>query len=288
MLTDTHCHLDMEKFNTDRAAVIQRALDANLTRILIPGLDVESSRRIVKLTESHPMLYAGVGVHPNSAETWRDDSINQLRNLILRPHPQPFSLREKGVNKVVAIGEIGLDYYWNKSAREHQQKVLREQLNLAEELSLPVIIHIRETDDAEDGECAADTMILLEEFANRLARKNDPLGERPGVLHSFSGSGQTAQRALNLNFYLGMTGPITYKNAQAKREKLKAFPLEKILIETDAPYLTPEPQRGKRNEPAFVTHIADKIAEIHLITREEVGRITTQNAERLFAWGGSF
>ncbi|MGA7194360.1 MAG: TatD family hydrolase [Anaerolineales bacterium] len=272
-LTDTHCHLDLDQFNADRDAVIQRAINAGVTRILIPSLTGTSSRAAVKLAESNHMLYAAVGVHPNEAEMWDGQTISSLKELAAQ------SL------KVVAIGEIGLDYYWNKSTHEEQISILKEQLNLAAELELPVVIHSREKDDAEHGECAEDLLKILEEWVSGLRSKNEALAQRPGVLHSFSGSLETAKNAIYLGFYIGVTGPITYKNAEKKRQTIGNLPLERLLIETDAPYLAPEPRRGKRNEPAFVTYIADKIAEIKSRTPQEVAAATTENAARLFSWG---
>ncbi|HUI88191.1 MAG TPA: TatD family hydrolase [Anaerolineales bacterium] len=274
-LTDTHCHLDLEQFDSDRGAVIQRAKNAGLSRILVPSLTVTSSRVVVKLAESHPMLYAAVGVHPNEAESWDGQTIPALKELAA------------GSLKVVAIGEVGLDYYWNKSPHEEQISILREQLSLAAELELPVVIHSREKEDADHGECAEDLIKILEEWVSGLRPTNDALAQPPGVLHSFSGSIETAKRALALGFYIGVTGPVTYKNAERKRQVIASLPLERLLIETDAPYLTPEPQRGKRNEPAFVSHIADKIAEIKSRTPQEVAGATTENAARLLSWGES-
>jgi TatD DNase family protein len=271
-LADTHCHLDLEQFDADRGAVIQRAMNAGLTRILIPSLTVASSGVVVKLADSIPMLYAAVGVGPNEAEKWDGQTISALKNLAAE------SL------KVVAVGEIGLDYYWNKSPREEQISILKEQLNLAAELELPVVIHSREKDDAEHGACAEDLIKILEEWVSGLRSSNEALAQRSGVLHSFSGSIETAKRAIDLGFYIGVTGPITYKNAKKKHQVVGSLPLERLLIETDAPYLTPEPHRGKRNEPAFVSHIADKIAEIKSRTPQEVAAATTENAAQLFSW----
>ena len=274
-LTDTHCHLDLEQFDTDRDVVMKRAVYAGVTRILIPSLTGTSSRAAVKLAESNPMLYAAVGVHPNEAETWDGQTISSLKELAAQ------SL------KVAAIGEIGLDYYWNKSPRDEQISILKEQLALASELDLPVVIHSREKDDAEQGECAEDLIKILEEWVSGLRSRNEALAQKPGVLHSFSGSIETSKRAIELGFNIGVTGPITYKNAEQKRQVISNLPVERLLIETDAPYLAPEPHRGKRNEPAFVLHIADKIAEIKSRTPQEVAAATTENAARLFSWGES-
>lgn len=283
-LTDTHCHLDFNKFDEDRAAVIQRAIDAGLTRILIPSLTLNSSRAAVQLADSHPMLYAGVGVHPTEARTWDEATKEALRGIIFPDRVTPNEAMNDKNKKVVAIGEIGLDYYWDAAPPDLQKSILKEQLELAEACSLPVIIHLREKDDAEHGACASDLMEILEAWAGRLRRIKSPLAERPGVLHSFAGSRETAERGIALNFYIGVTGPITFKNAARKRETFAALPLDHLLIETDAPFLAPAPHRGKRNEPAFVGHIADKIAEIHSKRPEEVAAVTSANAARLFAW----
>ena len=276
MLTDTHCHLDLNKFDEDRSAVIQRAIDAGVERILIPAMDYESSLAAIKLAESHPNLFAAVGYHPTDTEKWDGTSIQNLWQSV------------KSVAKVVAIGEIGLDYYWVKEAEKqaYQREILKQQLKLAQEMNKPVIIHMREENDTWFGQASVDLLDILNEWHQELRAKNHPLAEKPGVLHSFNGNLETAQQGLNLNFYIGVTGPVTYKNADEKRNIIKQLPITKLLIETDAPFLAPVPHRGKRNEPAFVTHIADKIAEIHNTTREQIAEITSANANHLFGWGG--
>jgi len=271
-LTDTHCHLDLHQFDEDREAVIKRAEKAGLVRILIPALTVTSSLSAIKLVESYPMLYAAIGVQPNESLTWDNASISALKELSTHP-------------KVVAIGEIGLDYYWEAAPHHHQQRVFREQLDLAAELELPVVIHLREKGDAAHGPCYEDAMNILEGWVAGLRPENEALKKYPGVLHSFSGSLETAQRAVILNFCIGITGPVTFKNAEYKQEMVAQLPLENLLIETDAPYLTPHPHRGKRNEPAFVAEIADKIAGLQSRNQEEVAIVTTRNATRLFSWG---
>jgi TatD DNase family protein len=275
-LTDTHCHLDFNKFDEDREAVIQRARDAGVTRILIPALDLESSHAGLQLAVSHPDIFAAVGFHPTDLAKWDDNAIEKLRTLA------------QSDNKVVAIGEIGLDYYWIKEEDKRliQREKLRQQLQLAQQLNKPVIIHMREENDRWFGQASTDLLNILSEWQSRLRAESDPLAERPGVLHSFNGNLETAQKAIEQNFYIGVTGPVTYKNAELKRQIIRQLPLERLLIETDAPFLTPVPHRGKRNEPAFVTHIADKIAEIHMTTREQVAEITASNAAHLFGWGG--
>ncbi|HEX2697129.1 MAG TPA: TatD family hydrolase [Anaerolineales bacterium] len=273
-LTDTHCHLDDNKFNEDRAAVIQRARDAGLVRILVPGLDHESSKAAVNLAESNPMIYAAVGFHPTDLDKFSEDRFAEVRELASH-------------SKVMAIGEIGIDYYWvkEKEKRAIQRAVLKQQLAFAQEINKPVLLHMREQDDAWFGEASQDLLDIITEWQNGLRAQSHPLAERPGVLHSFNGSLETAHKALALNFYIGVTGPITYKNADQKRDIFRQLPLERLLIETDAPYLAPVPHRGKRNEPTFVAHIADKIAEIQSRTLQEVAAMTTTNATRLFSWG---
>jgi len=297
MLTDTHCHLDFNKFDEDRAAVLQRAFDAGVMRILIPALDYESSLTGIKLAESHPNIFAAVGFHPTDLDKWDDSSIEKLRNLILDSGSSSYSegmlpqQQERAPalqSKILAIGEIGLDYYWVKEADQQatQRDILKQQLKLAQDVNKPVIIHMREENDAWFGQASIDLLTILTEWHQELSTQQHPLKEKPGVLHSYNGNLETAQKALQLNFYIGVTGPVTYKNAEEKRQIIRQLPLERLLIETDAPFLTPVPHRGKRNEPAFVAHIADKIAEIHTTTREQIAETTSANANRLFGWGG--
>jgi TatD DNase family protein len=275
MLTDTHCHLDFHKFAQDRDTVIERAFAAGVNRILIPALDLESSRSAVQLAESHARLYAAVGFHPTDLEHFSQEALDKLRHLAAHP-------------KVVAVGEIGIDYYWvqEKEKRLFQHEALKKQLVFARSLGKPAVIHMREENDAWFGQASIDLLDILSNWQQELRAQSHPLAEKPGVLHSFNGSLETARKAMDLNFYIGVTGPVTYKNAEEKRQIIRQLPLERMLIETDAPFLTPLPHRGKRNEPAFVTYIADKIAEIHKTTREQVAQITAANAERLFGWGG--
>jgi TatD DNase family protein len=271
MLTDTHCHLDYDKFHSDRDAVIQRAKDSGLVRILVPGLDHRSSKEAVLLAEANPMVYAAVGFHPTDLEKFSEQAFEQIRELVKHP-------------KVVAVGEIGIDYYWVKEdeKRAFQRDMLRRQLAFAEEVDKPVVIHMREEKDAWYGPASTDLLEILAAWHDQL---RGPLVAKPGVLHSFNGNLETAQKALALNFYIGVTGPVTYKNSEEKRQIIRQLPLERLLIETDAPFLTPVPHRGKRNEPAYVGHIADKIGEIHSKSPAEIAEITTDNAARLFAWG---
>ena len=275
MLTDTHCHLDYNKFDPDRDVVIARAKESGLIRILVPGLEQRSSKEAVRLADSNSMIYAAVGFHPTDLENFAKAALEEVKELARH-------------SKVVAIGEIGIDYYWIKEEekRAFQREVLKQQLAFAKLVNKPVVIHMREENDVWFGQASADLLDILSKWHNELRVQNHPLAEKPGVLHSFNGNLETAQKAIELHFYIGVTGPVTYKNAEEKRNIIKQLPMNKLLIETDAPFLTPLPYRGKRNEPAFVTYIADKIAEIHMTTREEVGEITTANAARLFGWGG--
>lgn len=275
MLTDTHCHLDFNTFDEDREAVIQRAAEAGVTRILIPALDHVSSEAAIQLAETHPNIYAAVGFHPTDLDKFTNETFDQVKKLANHP-------------KVVAIGEIGIDYYWVKEREERAVEIeaLRMQLAFAASIHKPVVIHMREEQDAWLGQASLDLLRILGEWHRELRAQNHPLAQKPGVLHSYNGNLETAQKALTLNFYIGVTGPVTYKNAEEKRNIIRQIPLDRLLIETDAPFLTPVPHRGKRNEPAFVIYIADKIAEIHGTTREQVAEITATNAAHLFGWGG--
>lgn len=274
MLTDTHCHLDHNKFESDRDAVIQRAVDAGLIRMLVPGLHDESSKEAVQLAESNPSVYAAVGFHPTDLDKFTEQAFQRVA--VLAKHP-----------RVVAIGEIGLDYYWVKENDERvfQREILKRHLALAEESNKPVIIHMREEKDAWFGQASTHLLEILDHWHDHLRSQDHPLAEKPGVLHSFNGDLETARKALALNFYLGVTGPVTYKKADEKRKIVGRLPLDRLLIETDSPFLSPEPLREKRNEPSYIQHIADKIAEIHSKHPAEIAAITTSNAARLFSWG---
>jgi TatD DNase family protein len=270
-LTDTHCHLDYNKFDSDRMEVIGRANDSGLIRILVPGLQLRSSKEALRLAESNPSVYAAVGFHPTDLDEFSDQTFEEIKKLARHP-------------KVVAIGEIGIDYYWVKEIdkRRLQREILKRQLQFAKEINKPVIIHMREENDAWFGDASVDLLEILKDWQGSLQGK---LAERPGVMHSFNGTLETAQKALALNFYIGITGPVTYKNAEEKRAIIRQLSLDRLLIETDSPFLAPVPHRGGRNEPAYVRHIADKIAEIHSKSPAEIAATTTANAARLFAWG---
>ncbi|MCZ2122591.1 MAG: TatD family hydrolase [Anaerolineales bacterium] len=270
-LTDTHCHLDYHKFDSDREEVIRRANASGLIRLLVPGLQHRSSKAAVELAEKYPSVYAAVGFHPTDLEEFNPQTFAEVKELARHP-------------KVAAIGEIGIDYYWvkEKDKREVQREVLKQQLEFAKEINKPVILHMREENDAWFGEASVDLLNILEAWVKNLSGS---LKEKPGVLHSFNGTLETAQKGLDLNFYIGVTGPVTYKNADKKREIIAQLPINKLLIETDSPFLSPVPVREKRNEPSYILHIADKIAEIYSKSPAEIAALTTANAERLFAWG---
>jgi len=236
--------------------VIQRALDAGVTRMLTLATDVASSRAVIELAEKFEGVYAAIGIHPESV---RDASLKDLK-----------IIRELAAHdKVVAIGEIGLDYYWDKTTADLQQTFFEKQLELAAELNLPVAIHDRDAHEKILG--------TLKEFAIR----DTPYAIR-GVLHAFSGSIEMAREAFDLGFFVSSGGPITFKNNKDAPDLIRAIPLEKILIETDAPYLTPHPYRGKRNEPAHVKLVAERIAEWKGLNMDQVAMQTTKNAQALF------
>ncbi|MCP4415871.1 MAG: TatD family hydrolase, partial [Chloroflexi bacterium] len=218
MLIDSHCHLDFERFDEDRDAVVARAAEAGVTQIVVPAIDLANCSTVLALAERYDAVFAAVGVHPNATAGWQDSWIGVLRDLAQHP-------------KVVAIGEIGLDYHWDKSPKAVQHRALALQLELAADLDLPVIIHNRES--------SADVMRLLAE-SPLVGREN------PGVLHSFSADWETAVSALDLGYYLGITGPVTFKKAEELRKIAHKIPTDRLLIETDAPFLTPHPYRGKR------------------------------------------
>ncbi len=253
-LIDTHCHLDFDRFDEDREAVVERALEAGVSQIVVPALDLANCSAVIQLTEQYDGVWAAVGVHPNSSAEWQDSWLNEIR-----------AFAQHG--NVVAIGEIGLDYYWDHSPKAVQHQALRGQLALAAELDLPVILHNRDS--------SADVVQLL--------RESPLVGRsRPGVLHSFSADFKIAEAVLVLGYYLGFTGPITFKKADDLRAVAAQIPLDRLLVETDAPFLSPEPRRGRRNEPAHVVHVAAKLAELHGMDSAEMAAITTRNAKTLF------
>lgn len=247
MLFDTHAHYDDEAFDADRDAV----LSAFEGLVIDPGCTLESSRMAVALATRHPHVYAAVGIHPENCGDFVPQHMDELRRLAAEP-------------KVVAIGEIGLDYYWPENPpREFQQQVFRAQLALALELNLPVIVH--------DREAHGDTLAVVKEYP----------GLR-GVFHCFSGSVEMARELLDMGWYLGFDGPITYKNARKAVEVAAMVPDDRILVETDSPYLSPVPMRGKRNDSRNVAYVVARLAEIRGTTAETMAALTLANGKRLF------
>jgi TatD DNase family protein len=253
-IIDTHCHLDFDNFDIDRDEVLERAINSGVKNIVVPAIDLSSCHKVISLAEKYESIYAAVGIHPNSSATWQPSWLAQIKNLANH-------------DKVVAIGEIGLDYYRDYSPRSIQVEAFRDQVNLAAEIGLPVIVHNRDSDDD-----------LLEILLN----SNLVNSPRPGVLHSFSSKTATANEALDSGFYIGFTGPITFKNAAGLRQVVKMIPLDRILLETDAPFLAPQAVRGKRNEPSYLRHTAEKMGEILGLDYAEIAIQTTKNAEYLF------
>ncbi len=248
-LIDSHAHLDFPQFDGDRKAVISRAREAGLTVIVNIGTNLTSSRASVALAEAYDFIYATVGIHPHDAETISQTALDELRALAHHP-------------KVIAIGEIGLDYYRDYSPRSAQQRAFRDQLTLASSLGLPVVIHSR---DAHD-----DVFAMLSDW------------EGPGVLHTYAAGPEYLDRVLDMNLSIGISGPVTFSSAESLRESVKRAPLDRLLIETDCPYLTPNPHRGKRNEPAYVKHVAETIAQVREESLGTIAAVTSQNARRLF------
>ncbi len=262
MLVDTHCHLDFNTFDTDREEVIERAQHAGVHFVINPGIDIDTSRAALRLSERHHHVYAAIGIHPNDCSAWDDQTVEQLRELASHPG-------------VVAIGEIGLDYYRERVDHDTQKKVLREQLALAASMSLPVIVHSRKSID--------DLFEILSEWCNQLRSSQSALVEYPGVLHAFEGNNATAEKFISLNFMVGIGGPVTFKNAHERQALAADLPIDRILLETDAPFLAPQPYRGQRNEPANIRLIAEKIAELRVESFVDLSDATTQNAAHLFS-----
>lgn len=273
-LTDTHCHLNLDHYQDDLKGVLSRAQAGGVNRILVPALDLASSREILTLVENDPILYAAIGVHPNSGSLWESDSLAVLD--LLADHP-----------KVAAIGEIGLDYYRDRTPRDLQKEILKAQLNLARSKSLPVVLHVRNTSE-EDRSCIEDLLNILESWGVSGSISLDQGRIPPGVIHSFSGNLAESKRALQIGFYIGITGPVTYKNADSLREVVHETDITRLLIETDGPFLSPHPHRGNRNEPAHVRYIVDKISEIKGMSPGIIADQTTANAASLFMWEQEF
>jgi len=254
MFIDTHAHLDSHKFDNDREEMINRALEAGVDTIVNIGFNRETIPTTLELAEKYPFIYAAVGWHPTDAIDMKlEEDLAWIERLCLT-HP-----------KVVAIGEIGLDYYWDTSPKDVQHTVFREQIRLARRIGKPIVIHNR---DAHE-----DVLRLL---------KEEKAAEVGGIMHCFSGSWETAKQCLDMNFHISFGGPVTFKNARVPKEVLERVPMDRLLIETDAPYLTPHPHRGKRNESAYVRLVAETAAELKGISLEEISKITSKNALRCF------
>ena len=251
-LIDTHCHIDEEAFDADREEVIALQRESGVELMIVPGVNVASIETVMQVCRSHPgYCYPALGLHP---EDVKDDWQEQLTIVeqAIRNHR----------NELVAIGEIGLDYYWDKTYKEEQQEVLRRQLIMARELDLPVILHNREATE--------DILRIVKEEGGR------------GVFHCFNGSRETAQQILDMGFYLGIGGVLTFKNSKLA-EKLDVVPLERILLETDAPYMAPVPHRGERNESRFMIHVAERLAQVYNCSVEHIIEVTNANARQIFA-----
>ncbi|TMU82938.1 TatD family deoxyribonuclease [Bacillus sp. BHET2] len=252
MLFDTHVHLNAEQFDEDLEEVISRAREAGVEHMVVVGFDRPTINRAMELIGQYEFLYAAIGWHPVDAIDMKEEDLSWIEELSAHP-------------KVVALGEMGLDYHWDKSPKDVQKEVFRKQIQLAKKVKLPIVIHNRDaTQDIVD--------ILREERAEEVG----------GIMHCFSGSPEIAQECVEMNFYISLGGPVTFKNAKKPKEVAKEIPLEKLLIETDCPYLAPHPNRGKRNEPAYVKLVAEQIAELKEMSIEEVANITTENAKRVF------
>ena len=252
MLIDSHAHLEMQEFKKDLEAVIQRAKGSGVEYIFTVGTEKKDWKRAVEIADSHPSIYAILGVHPHNAKEIDDQTYPTLRGLCRN-------------GKVRAYGEIGLDFFRNLSPRDIQLKRFREQIGLAKELDLPIVIH--------DREAHRETLEIL---------KSEKAEESGGIIHCFSGDYEMAKACLDMGFYISIPGSITFKKAGGLREIVERIPLESLLVETDAPFLTPEPFRGKRNEPSYVRYTAQKVAEIKKVSFEKVAEITTENALRVY------
>lgn len=252
MLIDTHVHLNADHYDEDLEEVILRARDTGIEKMVVVGFDRKTIERTMKLIDRHADVYGVIGWHPVDAVDCTDEDLEWIEEL---------SKHEK----IVGIGETGLDYHWDKSPKDVQKELFRRQIALAKRVDLPIIIHNRESTE----DCVE---ILKEEQA----------GEIGGIMHAFSADENVADEVINMNFYISLGGPVTFKNAQLPKDIAVHVPLERLLVETDAPFLTPHPHRGKRNEPSYVKLIAEKIAELRDMPYESLAKATTENAERLF------
>lgn len=267
MLTDSHCHLHDEAFASDRDAVLERAQQAGVERIITIGTSIAESQAAIALAEAHENVFATVGIAPHDEQPFADDTLKQLRDLAQHP-------------KVVALGEVGLDYHYNTWPQDTQRQIFEKQLELAAELGKPVVIHSRDADE--------DMIKNLAEFAAMPSPKvGEGAGVRArGVMHCFSSTLEMAQQCAALGFLLSIAGPITYPKPRALPAIVKTLALDVLLIETDAPFLAPQRHRGRRNEPAYVREVALKMAELRAESFETIAQATTRNAERVFRLTG--
>ncbi|TYS61766.1 TatD family deoxyribonuclease [Sutcliffiella horikoshii] len=252
MLFDTHVHLNADQYEEDLQEVINRAQAEQVTNMVVVGFDRKTITRAMELVEKYDFLYAAVGWHPVDAIDMTEEDLAWIEDLASH-------------EKVVAIGEMGLDYHWDKSPKDVQKEVFRKQIQLAKKVKLPIVIHNRDA--------TADVVQIL---------KEEDAKEVGGIMHCFTGSLEVAKECMEMNFFISFGGPVTFKNAKKPKEVVKEIPMEKLLIETDCPYLTPHPYRGKRNEPGYVRLVAEQIAELKELTIEEVAEKTTANAKKLF------
>ncbi|MEH7236324.1 TatD family hydrolase [Bacillus sp. JJ1562] len=252
MLIDTHAHLNAIQYQDDLDEVIERALSEGVERIVVVGFDRETITRAIELADQYEFIYATIGWHPVDAIDMTDEDLEWIEELSAHP-------------KVVALGEMGLDYHWDKSPKDIQKEVFRKQISLAKKVKLPIIIHNREA--------TADIIEILQE---------ENASEVGGIMHCFTGSIEVAKQCIDMNFYISFGGPVTFKNAKKPKEVAAEIPLDRLLIETDCPYLTPHPFRGKRNEPSYVKYVAEQIAELKGVSFEEIAEKTSDNAKRFF------
>lgn len=261
MYSDTHAHLDFDSFDDDRDLVIERARSAGLQFIINIGIDLDAAEKSIKLARQYPgFIFAAIGIHPNYSSNFDQTMLHDLEGLAKEP-------------EIAAIGEIGLDFYRDHATPHQQHTALEAQLDLASRLKLPVVIHERSSAD--------DLVPILRSWQQGLPADH-PLKSRPGVMHSYSGSIDYTQALLESHFSFGIGGPVTYKNGKDKQALVAALPMESMLLETDCPFLPPHPHRGKRNEPAYIPLIAQKIGEIRGLNPEDVGKQLTNNARILF------
>ena len=252
MWIDSHAHLDMETFDQDREEVIARAFQRGVTKIITIGIDLESSRRALSLAQAHDRIWATIGIHPHDAKERTEQDLSRLAELALEP-------------RVVAVGETGLDFFRNLSPKEDQKDCFRKMIRLARETALPLVIHDRQAHE--------EVLTILRE---------EKAGEIGGIFHCFSGDWDMAKRCLDLNFFISITGAITFKKGTVLEEVVRRAPLASLLIETDAPYLTPDPYRGKRNEPAYLAYTADYLARIRNMSLPELSRTLWENTHKAF------